>query len=303
MPRPPARRPIAALALLMLSGSTAGAAAIPSYTVTDLGVTTAQVSVPTGDDATIPASDGRVYAFPRSIGDLVAPPEAYRSLKVSPSGDPDYYAFRLLDDTRVVPPTIMGARPQGLGLLSSDGVYVGTVLSGIEGHYKSASSVVSAARLQSDGTFSPLYGLWGADHNRENSDTGVIATAIDINKNDKVLGYWDEQGVAKYKVSLTFDMKTGILSELPSNLNGWLLRGPEWSPGGPLALDDQGRLLYFGVKREGDESTDPGHTLLLTPAGLASDPIATPEPSTLATLAAAIAGLAYRRHRKQLSSI
>ncbi len=97
MPRPPARRPIVALALLLLSGPTAGGAAIPSYTVTDLGVEDFKVPLPAGDDATVTASDGRVYAFPRSIGDLVAPPEAYQTLKPPTPWSHEPYAYSFLD--------------------------------------------------------------------------------------------------------------------------------------------------------------------------------------------------------------
>ena len=74
MTRPAARRPIAALALLLLSGSTAGAAAIPSYTVTDLGQGAARISN-TGADATLASPDGTTtYAFPRT-DNLVASPQ------------------------------------------------------------------------------------------------------------------------------------------------------------------------------------------------------------------------------------
>jgi len=289
MPRPPARRPIVALALLLLSGPTAGGAAIPSYTVTDLGVEDFKVPLPAGDDATVTASDGRVYAFPRSIGDLVAPPEAYQTLKPPTPWSHEPYAYSFLD------------RSPGGGFLSSNGVYVGTVLSGIEGHTRSASSDVSVARLQSDGSFGHLQSLWGTVSNRESP--GVIATAIDINKNDEVLGFYARQNTPQEQIFLTYDIKTGILSELPFTLDGWFLGGRSLQGGAPRVLDDQGRILVFGSRLEGSGTSDPEHALLLTPAGVSSDPIATPEPSTLATLAVAIAGLAYRRHRKQPSSI
>ena len=61
-----------------------------------------------------------------------------------------------------------------------------------------------------------------------------------------------------------------------------------------MYLDDQGRILAYGDSYSDGRSTGT-HTLLLTPAGVSSAPIATPEPTALATLAAAAMCLIIRR--------
>ena len=101
----------------------------------------------------------------------------------------------------------------------------------------------------------------------------------------------DPAGLAPYQAVL---YKIGTHSLI--NLSDYLL------PQGyhdlhPLAIDDQGRILLWAA--EGFNSAE--YTLLLTPAGVTSDPIplATPEPGSLAVMAVAMAGLAVHRIRER----
>jgi PEP-CTERM motif len=87
-----------------------------------------------------------------------------------------------------------------------------------------------------------------------------------------------------------YNLNTGVRTELASLLpSGWTL-------GLPIAIDDQGRILVSAESA----ATNWNNTelFLLTPAGLSSSPLATPEPTTFVTLAVAGIGLAVRRRWK-----
>ena len=187
--------------------------------------------------------------------------------------------------------------------LNKAGEFAATDLVGVAGHAASSgSSVYTATRQadgsytqtrQADGSFAPLTPLWSTRDNFYSG--GQVARVLDLNNSGQMLGV--DSGMWMYyggRDFFVYDLHTRIRTELAPLLPpGWIIARP------PIAIDDQGRVLLYADKPYVPGSNTPAELLLLTPAGLASGPIATPEPSTLATLAVAIAGLVYRRHRKQ----
>lgn len=277
---------VAALALLSLVASTAGAAPIPSYTVTDLGTGSARLSN-TGADATLTAPDGRsTYAFPRT-DNLVANPQPLLDTFPPFTNAPTYEtmtygnpknAYSYLDPSNV--------------FLNKAGEFAATDLTGVAGHSAASGSAVETATRQADGSFGPLGGLWSTHDNRYSQ--GQVAWVLDLNNAGQMLGV--DAGSGQYNGSRDFfvyDLHSRLRTELAPLLPaGWTVDG--W----PVALDDRGRiLLYADGPYVSGHFTHTNELLLLTPAGLASGPIATPEPSTLATLAVAAVGVAYRRRR------
>jgi hypothetical protein len=159
-------------------------------------------------------------------------------------------------------------------MINANGYLVGIIneLTNVGG--QSYSSSPFYAKLQPDGSFGRGSGLWVGSTSSFESATD-LARVIDINIKDQVVGTGDFLGPVLY------DIHSGSLTLISGQVHG----------GSPaeniLALDDQGRMLATGQ----------GHLYLLTPDGVASNPVPVPEPSSFAILGvgAASCGLWCRR--------
>jgi hypothetical protein len=282
----------AAVALIAAAPLAARADALPSYSVTDLGVGTATLSTGTDGQGVVIAPDGRAaYAFPRTFNAVANPQailQALPPLTNAPVWDPmtygnPKYAYSYF--------TTSGA------FLNKNGLFVGTDIVGVSGHIASAGSYVDSSQRQADGTFGPLATLWSSPNNLYSG--GQIAQALDLNNRNQVLGITAAAGstpIYGYNYYLhsflLFDPKTGTTS-LDALAPGWHIDSA-------IALDDQGRILITADQGAQDPKT---HSLLLTPADAAPDPVPVPEPTSLATLLiglgyAALRGLGQRAPRR-----
>jgi hypothetical protein len=285
-----ARGPLAALTLLLLAGSTGGAAAIPSYTITDLGVGAARVSPPTGADATLTSPDGgTTYAFPRTDNQVSNPEPLLDSF-------PPFTNAPVWNTLTYGNPKNAYSYFNNDGVfLNKEGVFAATDLYGVSSHFAGAGSTVYSATRRADGTFGPLVPLWGSPNNRYEG-LGPIARVLDMNNAHQLLGVTANVDFPTNGAYLLHDLTTGRSTDLQSLLGDWHL---DYA----TLLDDRGRILVTADLppdyRNQNARVFEQHALLLTPAGLTSDPIPTPEPSALATMAVAALGVAYRRYRQR----
>ena len=288
MPLKSLRRCVAFAALSMI-GSTAGADAIQSYAVTNLGLAssppysgelTANFSAPTGDNATVTAQDGTVYAFPRTdnrVTDLSPflaklPPLPGRSNERPGDVFQEYRTTDFLNKNGIAAVLVEG------GLVRRGLPYYGPEL----------------FQKQPDGNFAAISPSWHENGNHTGS-TNTFSKIFDLNNKNEMLSI----GSTPYddRLFMLTNINTGINTNLQSILPGWHIDF------GHLALDDQGRIVVYGEPPYSSDS--PVHdyndyALLLTPAGLSSAPRATPEPSTFVTLAVAgLCVLARQRWRMQ----
>ena len=289
---------------LAMVAPTAGAASIPAYTVTDLGPgswdTKPQYMLAnTGTTGTLTAPSGAAYAFvrtdnlvsnPQTILDALPPLTNAPVHSPATNGNPNY-AFSYFSTNGV--------------FLNNQGEFVGTDMVGVDGHSASAMSIIDAATRRPDGSFGSLTPVSWTPVNFFNlTPENTIAKVLDLNNAGQILGVdmGKNPSIADFNTGPDFfmyDLKTGVRTELASLLPaGWNMDGYDSQP---IALDDQGRILLFASSPvEPGQSNPVDHLLLLTPAGLSSNPIPAPEPSTLAMLAVAGLGLVARRRWKSL---
>lgn len=264
----------------------ARAAAIPSYTATDLGVGSARFSKATGEDATITAPDGRtVYAFPRTDNEVRDPHSLLASFPPftgAPIHDPRTHGNPAFAFDQFSPFNVF---------LNQSGVFVATEEKGVSGYFK--NGYLGTASRQADGTFGPVMPVPNSS-----SPYDGYTRAVDLNNRGQAIVYSSNDPYGDGNVAL-FDLKTGQKTDInqiysgedPLYLREHLSINTYYSP----YLDDQGRILAKGDSFSSDGRWTGTHTLLLTPAGVSSAPIATPEPTALATLAAAAMCLIIRR--------
>ncbi len=277
--------------------TTYGASSVPSYTATDLGPVS---YYNVGDEVTLSSSgangtfttqSGQVYAFPRT-DNLVANPQSlldtFPPFTNAPigangtNGDPNsvYSHFSTTDGV----------------FLNKTGVFVATDLLGVNGDLNPGSgvgSIVDTATRQLNGTFGPLTALWHSPENQ--SSGGQVAMALDLNNTGLVLGITEPRNQPYgSRDFFLYNLNTGVSTDLASLLpTGWYPDIPK------MALDDQGRILLTAIPPLAFSGADnPDHLFLLTPAGLSSSPLATPEPTPFVTLAVVGIGLAGRRRWK-----
>jgi hypothetical protein len=285
-----------------LSGSMARADAMTGYTLTDLGspylnnhtANAAGYAISnTGANGTLSAPNGNTYAF-QSTNNLVTNSQAITSTFqpfITPAIPYYYKHFDNSNDTRA--------------FLNQAGVFVGTAVTGMAGNDDLyASSTVYAATRQANGSFGPLSALWSTGNNLTSSlgspqsySAYPIANVLSLNNTGQMLGVANIPGDFAL-----YNLKTGVLTNLAS-----LVPDPSVGIASAIAIDDQGRILIDSYQpnspnspKQPDSNGSNFHDelYLLTPDGLSSAPLATPEPSTLVTLAVAGIGLMVRRRWK-----
>jgi hypothetical protein len=164
-------------------------------------------------------------------------------------------------------------------------------------HY--SPNYIYSFKTQPDGSFGPPEILYKQSNDYANF--GGEASLIDINKNNAVLARVDNPiGSSSRTVSLLLgDLNSGGFAFLPTSIPSALSATSSAFSGMNLdyakALDDQGRVLFAGDRQVGGQTEL--DTILLTPAGLSSSPIPTPEPTTLITLGVLSLGLLIRGRR------
>jgi hypothetical protein len=257
---------------------------LPAYTITDLGIGAPRLSTDASGNGVAIGPDGQIYAFPRTDNSVPDPSSLLKQLPAltnAPVNDQMTYGN---------PKYAYSYFSSGGVFLSQNGLFAGTDFLGVDGHSSGSESIAMVSQRQADGTFGPLVSLVTSPANQYSG--GQPAEVLDLNNRGQALILAGTYGGAPFGRELVLsDAHSGTTISIMSLLSGWWL----WlTPVGPV-LDDDGRILLTA-----EDSSTTMHTLLLTPAGVPSDPMPVPEPTALALFTAgAVGGLACRRALKR----
>src|SRR5262249_26233510 len=152
------------------------------------------------------------------------------------------------------------------------------------------------SQRNSDGSWGSPVVMWRGSTQFGQGPVIGGASITGINKINQGLGWVQPDGNYAVPQPLLYDINSHTLLNMARYLSPQPPPHPDIRP---IAIDEQGRiLLQTGLGVSAD------HTVLLTPDGVSSDPIplATPEPSSLAVMALAVAAFALHRaqeHRRR----
>ena len=180
---------------------------------------------------------------------------------------------------------------------NGSGIIVAINTAGVYGHEGSSESYF--VKQGPDGTWGTPTAMWSGGVEFQGTPTPGEASITGMNKLNEVLGVGSDGSLNGSPSGLglpqtyLYNLNTNSLLNL-STLNVLLAGG--WNNIAPIAIDNQGRILV-----EASESPVTGdrleHTILLTPEGVSSNPLAVPapEPGALALAVVTIAALTLRR--------
>ncbi|WP_435015302.1 hypothetical protein TA3x_002841 [Tundrisphaera sp. TA3] len=302
----PMRGSLAILALALCVPTSARAGALTAYSIKDLGPGVARLSDPVGAGATLITPDGSTtYAFPRTdhrVADDRGSKEigAYQSPSYY-SGLPKLFAYQPPPgsySTGAYSPEFYYHNYIGPIFRNANGFVAVSDMSGLAGHSTGAGSAIGFYRMKDDGTYGRLETMIQGQplSTPDNiSTSGVIAAVLDLNNRNEALvrtanprNGWNGYTSPRYSV---VDLVTGIQTDLATLL-------PNKHQFDALALDDEGRILVKGWAEDELLRTTELHSYLLSPSGVASEPITTPEPATRALFAVASTSVLIRRRAK-----
>ncbi len=241
----------------------------------------AQIETDAAGNSVVLAPDGTTeYAFPRSTTTVNTANylNVLPTLTNAPVSNPMTYGN----------PQFAYSTYSSQALLNQNGTLVTTDLVGVESHSAAAATIVLAAQQQADGTFGPNLTLWSSPNNDYTG--GQIAQAIDMNRQNLILGATASPGDPSGSLFLLYNLNTQTQTDLSQIL-------PNWHIDRAVGIDDEGRILVDAVPLNG---SGPEQSLLLTPAGVTAQTVATPEPSACAVLGVGLAALAWARRRRQI---
>ncbi len=275
------RRILMTISLLCGLSSSSQADPLINFAVTDLGPGTPTFADGANGGVVIAGNGLTAYPFQRAQDTSLDPQQLLSSgfplFKQAPTWDPDTYgnpanAYSMLTST----------------MKNSNGIIVGIDDSGVDGHY--GSTDVYSINQGPSGGWGPATYMWSGGSTR--SEFGEpVATITGINALNEVLGSGLGQGypAAYSPQAFLYNLNTNSLLDL-NTLSA--IQAGGWNSISPIAIDDQGRILLTV-----SPLTGPDHTLLLTPEGVSSNPLAVPapEPAPLALAVVTIAALALRR--------
>lgn len=274
---------------------------VPSYTVTDLGSGTITLSA--GNGNTVPgnpygwslssslwtaANGGQVVSV--SNGQAVYPFALTPAAPLTPYQG-SMTGFPLAQPAPVNDPATYGNPINAYSvvyspLMNANGVVVAIDSAGVFGH----SGTESAYYVQRnpDGSWGAPGVIWSGNNQFGQGPVVGGVTLAGINNLNQVVGTMNVDPRYSINNAVLYDITTHRLtnlSALPVLANYLNVL--------PIAIDDQGRILVdadpvrWGTAKQ---------TLLLTPAGVTSDPhlVPAPEPGSLAVMALAMAAFAAR---------
>lgn len=267
----------------------------PSYTLTVLGTGSPPipnlVTAPNGNQVVL-APDGRTaYPFPQTFTGTSLSPSAVSSLPLAQPAPPSSAGF------------------QGWSFPFSADVYPNGTILGLDhtGLYTDNYFTLFTLHANPDGTWGqPTVLLKGPAWPTEAGFENGPGIGYELSKSGTLLEYTNTTlggpGThSDYQITnINHPAQALNLANLPVLLNnGYNLSATNYAYG---AIDDQGRILltanhYSNI--HDPNSYDGEAELLLTPAGVSSDPIVmnAPEPGSLAVMALAAAGFAIVRIR------
>jgi hypothetical protein len=286
---------IAACFLYVLSAS-AQADPLTNFTLTDLGPGTPTFATGANGGIVIAGNGQTAYAFQAVQDTSFSSPQSLPANFPLAGPPPPITSPGAYDDPSLVYSTVSGPIAT-----NGNGLYVAIDASGVYGHQ--GTSEVYDVTQNANGTWSSPTGMWTGGMQFDGTPSAGLASITGINKLNEVLGVGADPTAtngAGLPQTYLYDANTNSLLNL-STL-GVLLAGG-WNNIVPIAIDQQGRIL---LEAGGPilNASAPEHTLLLTPQGVSSNPLAVPapEPGALALAVVTLAALAVRqaaRNRRQ----
>jgi hypothetical protein len=285
--------------------STACADAITSsYTVTNLGSGTITLLASNGNSVPVDRTSVSYGTFASALSNA-----ANGGQIMSVSSGQVSYPFAFMPDAALTPyqgnlsnfPSAVSApvsNPLTYGnplnaysivfnpLANANGTVVAIDSAGVFGHL-GASSVYYVQRSP-DGSWGTPNVIWSGNVRNDQGPSLGGVTIAGINNMNQVLGTIGVDSAYSLKNAVMYDINTHTLTNLSTlpALAGFLNILP-------VAIDDLGRILVEA------SPFPPGteETLLLTPSGVNSDPLAVPapEPGSLVVMALAMAAIAIKR--------
>jgi hypothetical protein len=162
--------------------------------------------------------------------------------------------------------------------------------SGVYGHF--GSQAAYSVQRNADGSWGQTNVIW---YGTQQEGQGPIiggTTIAGINSHNQVLGTMSLTAAYPLTNAVMYDINSHTLTNLSTlpALAGYLNLLP-------VAIDDSGRILVQASPVAGG----PEQSLLLTPAGVSSDPLAVPapEPGSFAVMALAMAAFAVKGIRER----
>ena len=170
-------------------------------------------------------------------------------------------------------------------LVNAKGTAVAIDSAGVFGHF--GSETAYSVQRNADGSWGHPSVIWyGTQVQGEGPNIGGV-TIAGINSQNQVVGTMSVLASYPLNYAVMYDINTHTLTNLSTlpALAGYLNALP-------VAIDDNGRILVEASPVAGG----PEQALLLTPAGVSSDPLAVPapEPGSFAVMALAIAAFALK---------
>jgi hypothetical protein len=276
------------LFLLIASVSTANADPIPpTYTVTDLGSGTAFTNNPISNGIVTSLNGQTAYAFPQTFtGTTISTPANFPLLDPVPMGS---------NGTGYSSVPYMTLYPNGIAI-ATDQIGFNANLNGSQS-WQGAD--IYYVQRNPDGSWGQPVALISATKNygapldyRPNVSAVLSQSGYVLESTLMVPGTGVGNSAAIYNI---YTHTYTDLSTLPALVNNGYsnIRG--------LAIDDDGRVLVWATHLSQNQTTlATDDLLLLTPAGVSSDPLpmAAPEPGAWMVMTLAMAGFAAQRVRE-----
>jgi hypothetical protein len=282
---------MAALASMAATALTAARANVLSqpYSVTNLGAGTATLSTTASGNGIVTGSGGQSYLFTPTSDTTLTEVGGQGPLATFPNdtGAP-------INDRATYGNPDSAFSHVTTALMNGNGVVAALETYGVGGEWTSVGS--SAAELNSNGTWTNLGSMPinGAQTSYGGYPTNASLTAI--NDLNQVLGTSTPSGSSSEytRDTVLFNINTQTFTDLSTA--PYLAAYIQLEP---VAIDDQGRILVTAWSIPAPTSVE--STLLLTPAGVTSEPLSVPapEPGALAVMALAAAGFAGHRLRER----
>jgi hypothetical protein len=279
---------------LSLSGAIPAANASPlSFSVTDLGLGTATFGTDASGQTVVVASSGRTaYAFDPANA-VVQDGSLVPVVSPVPSNLP---ILEPVQNPSGVPPTNFSVNSQFMMNANGFGVAIDSL--GVWGH--DSTDQVFFSHQNGDGTWGTPVRMWTGIPQYMINGPKVDARIFGISNTNLVLG---TMGFGPYDHNTAvYDINNRSLLDLTQYLYNVSARGAAgfvsmgergddgWWSALPIGIDRDGRILVQATAGVVGQS----HTLLLTPDGATSDPIAVPEPSSVALAVVAASWFAFR---------
>ena len=278
-------------AILVMLTSVAHADPIPpTYTVTDLGSTPVapfSAYVPTystdaGGNRTVIGPNGQSYAFPQAVAGTPLPSSEWAGLPVP----------------QPIPPTYGMSSPNWSTAIDAT-LYPNGIVTAVDAVSQNSrtwwlSAVPYYIQRNPDGSWGPPVVIGPGSTEEGPPNWGVTILGMDKAGNI-LIQTMNPQFTSGFDYSV-YNTNTKISTDL-STLSA-LISGKGFSYFEVFGMDNQGRILLQAEQQMawGSYATD---LLLLSPAGVSSDPINTPEPGSLAVMALAFAAFAIQRARRR----